>query len=485
MFGESSKTDIYYNPAPGKRAFSTPSLSSKDMTSLSAVLWLNLASSSLPVEILLEEQDLVDGGSVDPPKIITELSKEMLPDHLWPSGHFLYTTSGNYAVAHQGEYGVGIFKEKEGNFTKLNSFGFTDAGGENIGSLFRYNDELYASVRVNLRYHFRSQGGHGYRYPGVYHISVTNNSVEEVANASLIVQHTDDAQCCAECGGCFEDKEFTNNCEVNSDTWWDCLSRPKNMKARDWSLTKNWDCQKNASQQLGDLPCEFSAYYLCVHKCRAHGERYHSAVSKIGGGLFGLLSNRLDNSVTACRLGAKSLKFFCFDDPLVFLKNSKPTHPVMSSLVETQNQFTLLEMVTTDMKKPDPSKPNTVAHSWNRENFCSLVQQNPSFPGSVTVSIRFKGHLFVVFSPVSSLRRSCEYTCTVFDGNISLQMSSVNRIVNYFSTLEAKRHINANASNCLCSKSFDFSDLCEVENCEARFTIDTIRIHGLYASDSN
>ncbi len=484
-FGNSSQTGIYYNPTPDKRAFSTPSLHSKDGKSLSAVLWLQMESSKPSVEIKIEEEELNAGWGGDQAEPNKYLSKEMLSRHLWPSGDFIYTNNGDFAVTHQGSYDVGVFKREGDTYTKINTSGFKDAGGENIGSLFQFNDKIYASVRVNLRYHLRSDGGHGYRYAGVYHVSLENVSrTEATSHGSLVVQHANDAECCAACGGCAEDKLFARTCKVDSDAWWDCLSVPSNTVARTWSLTKQMDCQLKASLQLTDIPCDFSAYYICVHKCRARSEVYHSAVSNIAGGLFGLISFRDDNSVRACRLGAQSMTFFCFDTPVRFLKNSLPSHPIMSKIVETRNKFTFLETVTTDYHKPDPSKPTAIAHSWERENFCSLTQENPSLPGSVTVRIRLEGTLHIVFSPVSSLLKSCRYTCLSLDTSVAIGITYRGRAMRKIKSNKVVQYATGNAGVCLCSKGFVLDDKCKTKICDAQISLNTVKIHGIYSGTS-
>jgi hypothetical protein len=154
----------------------------------------------------------------------------------------------------------------------------------------------------------------------------------------------------------------------------------------------------------------------------------------------------------------------------------------MSKIVETRNKFTFLETVTTDYHKPDPSKPTAVAHSWEREHFCSLVQENPSFPGFVTVRIRLEGILHVVFSPVSSLLRSCHYTCISLDRSVVLGIPNGERAKQQIKSNKVTQYAAVNAGVCLCSKGFVLGDQCKSKICDAKITLNTVRIHGIYSA---
>lgn len=487
IFEESAKTGIHYDSTEGRRAYATPSLSYMNRTTMVVLLWLKRQFGD-SAKLLLHEHDLVDGNSLHLP-VNSILSSEMLSEHHWPSGHFLNSSRGYYAAVHQNTYGIGVFQTRKGTFHRMETTGFDDAGGENIGSLFEHQGELYLSVRVNLRYHLRSMGGHGWRNPGIYKLifddgntsfsnSIPRTSDGSKVHGSLSVQHSDDIQCCVACGGCFEDKNFGNRCSVNADEWWSCLARPPNASERGWSLRKNRKCQRTAMRDISPAGCDFSTYYECVHDCRSRGEKYHSAVSNIGGGLIGLIGTRVDNSLSFCRLGNKSLKFFCSQRPLLFSTNSKPTHPVMSAIVETRNKLTFLEMVTVDRFAQEPSKPITIAHSWQRNRFCLLSQKDPSLAGSVTVRVATRGAISVVFTSLSA-ESTCAQTCGAerTKQNIEMVIDGSRKNMSATSTEFIDDALSGD-QRCMCIKHFVLEDLC-IHGCHIKIIIEGVVVHGL------
>ena len=486
-FETSTKNNIHYDEGKQIRALATPSLTAKDHETLSAVLWFGLKRGlGTPAELTIKDWELVDGNTIAPTQV-SRIDEVMLPHHLWPSGHFLNTSFGNFAAVHQGNYGIGIFKESHGKYVKLDSTGFDDAGGENIGSLFEYEENLYLAARVNLKYHLRSMSGHGWRYPGIYKLVFSQqfDSTLPSVHGLLVAQNTNDELCCEACGGCIEEKAFSDTCDVDSDKWWHCLQKPAEMTSKldaiQWSLRGNATCPLLATSEA-NTSCDFAQYYGCVQRCRSEFEKYHAAVSNIDGALIGLVGARRHNEQYFCHLGSRSLNYMCLETPMLTLKDgSRSTHPVMTSLVATNRKLTFLEMVNTEVQNNDHTIPSAIAHSWDRSRFCSASQQDVSRVGHFTIHVATPHNIGVFFKPTSCDGRdsACLDGC---QGYLQPWLSDVGSELRPISELnDTKRHLTGHPETHgdLCLSYFRFAGSC-TSSCEIILEFRAIKIYGLF-----
>ena len=490
MFQKSSTTELQYN-FKGRRTFTTPSLSLKSMSELSVNLFVGpqKADTPPPAEATFRESDLVDGSRLEL-SITRNFSSAMVPRHLWPAGHIQKTTIGRFAAVHQNNYGVGIFMEVDGDFKRLNTSGFVNSGGENMGTVFEHRGNLYVAVRVNLRY-IRSMGGHGWRYPGIYRLDFdqkTEFSSEKLpqVHGTLVVQETDDESCCIECGGCTEDKHFSSSCIVNSQEWWDCQDCSGEVGEQNLiqcSLRRKPYCYHNASYSLSNVThegCSFASYLDCVHKCRQKNELYHSAVTTVSEHrLMGMVSNRTSDSVSLCLLDNDSLRYFCYEKPLLNLTMVQHTHPVMSGLIESGERFVVLEAVTKDLRPfneiKDPTVPTSIAHSWERHSFCSLVQRDTRFSAEGFVKLEGQSSRFsLMFSPLNT-STNCDKFCREATWALNLTIHESGLSIN------RDTRINMHHPSCTCTHQFDLQRNC-LHGCRIRIRFEGIQIRGLWWS---
>jgi hypothetical protein len=119
-------------------------------------------------------------------------------------------------------------------------------------------------------------------------------------------------------------------------------------------------------------------YYDCVHSCRMqrHNEQYHGALSSGSGVLQALVAFRgtknESNELRLCRVGEKSLRFYCWPQPVLTLTYSVRNHPVVSALGGSQAR---LAFVTPNRVWTGPKRRIARAfhYSWDRSSFCKLL----------------------------------------------------------------------------------------------------------------
>ncbi len=396
FFASSSQKELFYGPTKGQ---AVSSLSPLSASSVSISLWF-FQGVELPAELEVTETDLESNLSTIAPLARSRFDKETQAEQLWSAGHLLNSSQGYFLAAHQGYYHIAIFKHVNGTFVKLKTSGFEDVGGENIGSLFEHGGNIYLSARLNLRYHLRSFGGHGWRYPGIYRLDFKSKGIElSEVHGTLVSQTTDDADCCDMCGGSVEAKHFAHSCEVLSDSWWGCLDQPDDASAFAWSLTGDDQCVERSSRaKFGE--CEFPKYYKCVHICRNESEKYHSSVVSHGGLLLGLMSERKGDTVLLCHLHESTFEYRCFRDPISHLQRVMPTHPMMSGIVGTDKYLIMTECVTEDSKdvELDSGTAKAIVHFWKRDNFCSIGQSIVSSPGYAIVRLKVESSFAILYS---------------------------------------------------------------------------------------
>lgn len=356
-------------------------------------VWFTQKRKKNPVQVVMQATDLSSYTEELSRLPEIKLPRNLLPEHFWPAGDFIQHQGLAFAATHQHYYGVGIFRGAHINtLQKLNTTGFENFGGENLGSLFEHDKRLYLSGRVNIRRHIHGMSGHGYRYVGIYRVHLGGQS----AKGELIVQHSDDMKCCESCGGCIEDMDF-GRCTVDADAWWACSPRPPNatgLVLHRWSVTHpRKPCVGVATHD--SISCaHFRSYVECIHKCRAANEIYQTAVSTLHGSLVAIYGSRADNSVYLCHLSQYSLKYSCSDTPF-FHSNFSASHPLFSSLVGTKRYIVVAEPVRRELRKVDED-PLIVMKFWEREKFCFLRGRRSI--QDIHVTVRSETRLFgIVF----------------------------------------------------------------------------------------
>jgi len=338
---------------------------------------------------------------------VESLSPMLLPDHLWPSGSILEQEKNVVVAAmHQGWYKVGIFKgSNSSNLEKIDTSGFDGLGGENIGSLFEHKDKLFLAGRHNIRRHIHALSGIGYRQAGIYELipSRDKNGTTHIFGR-LVSQHSNDRLCCEKCGGCLEDKNFSE-VKIDADSWWSCHQMPAGLSEEGKWSESVWKMKPHESIRCADNATSgprskvFLDYLTCVQKCRDKNEAYHSAVTNLHGTLTSLVSYRNNTSAYLCRVGGRSLRHFCHQQPLIFLNAVRRTHPVMSSLQHDDKYF----FVAGPSTALNSGSRTAIFYSWQKHQFCSSTQKDIKKESVLNMSVQMESDvLHVIFSPHSN-----------------------------------------------------------------------------------
>lgn len=420
-FSRSRRKKIFASTDGEHRLISgAPAIRRRGNNSLTVTVWPK-GSKHPAFDVDLPAEYLSNGGDLDPLKHML-FEKELLPDHLWPSGSIFATESGVIAAVHQKMYKVGIFKgKKAGNMERVPSTGFLGIGGENIGTLFQHGNRLLLAARYNIPHHIHGMSGHGHRQAGVFELlqCVDERQNKQVVHGELLMQHSFDEQCCKLCGGCVEDMDFSS-CSVNSTAWWNCKKQPEEADGRtvwSWSLKFSRSLDMTCFDEATGTGCEvLREFYRCSHECRRQNEIYQSGVTVHNGIPLGTLASRESNKLFLCRLSETLYRYYCLPNAILELNSSKATHPVMSGLVSTLKELFLIEVFAS--KAPRGEIPPTyILHSWPADDFCSAKQVKTSKKGSIKVKL-VSSHrkLGIIFTPNKlDTTMNCSITSTNVD----------------------------------------------------------------------
>ena len=358
-----------------------------------------------PIQILLREE-MLNGVAIDVPTS-RSLSKELLSEHMWPSGAFFKTAQGSMiAAVHKKWYNVGIYTGQ--NWSSLDEArvtGFENAGGENIGSIFEQSGDVFVAARVVLPQHLHSMSGHGHRQAGVFKLNACmSNGAAHGFHGELVMQYGSDEVCCRNCGGCADELKF-QKCSISADKWWNCKKPPEDATGRKlwaWSIqfSKHLEtsCLRNAT--TGDCD-SFIQYYTCVHECRSRNEIYHSAVAEFGGVNFGLVSLRNTNEVLFCPVDSTVSSYFCLEQVMLKLDESRQSHPYMSSLATTEHKILVAGVSHDSDSRRNDKLQQIVVHSWQRDLFCKASQSTTSIFATVQVRVALASRIMeILYTPL-------------------------------------------------------------------------------------
>lgn len=358
-----------------------------------------------PIQMLLGEE-MLDGAAIDVPTS-RPLSKELLSEHMWPSGAFFKTTQGSMiAAVHKKWYNVGIYTGQNwSSLDEVRATGFENAGGENIGSIFEQSGDMFVAARVVLPQHLHSMSGHGHRQAGVFKLTArASNGAAHDFHGELVMQYGSDEVCCRNCGGCADELKF-QKCSISADKWWNCKKPPVNATGRKlwaWSMqfSKHLEtsCLRNAT--TGD--CDFfMQYYTCVHECRSRNEIYHSAVAEFGGVNFGLVSLRNTNEVLLCPVDSTVSSYFCLEQAMLKLDESRQSHPFMSSLATTEHKILVAGVSHDSELRRNDKLEQIVVHSWQRDFFCKASQSTTSTFATVQARVALASRIVeILYTPL-------------------------------------------------------------------------------------
>lgn len=306
-----------------------------------------------------------------------------------PSAAFL--CSHELAVGNAGwnDYDVILYKKNNKNYTNKGMTSPFRIGGENIGSLFEWNNNVYLSARLNVPYVPLDVTGHGYRSIGLYKVDASN------ATSELVDWIAPDA--CVQ--PCLD--RMHHSCEdgvltVNASAVLSCLPT---MTSGFIHETTYGNCFRQAVTNMSDACMQrkqekFVEGLLCAHRCRVDNQLYQPSVAPIDGTLYGVTSrtswlataqenNTTPSPIHFCRL-SKSFAWnpACFDVDAASMRDmyGTPGHAMTSQLVKAGG---FLYLGSPSLKSPIADIAcSAVLHKWNASLFSYIEFSKPNEDGN-------------------------------------------------------------------------------------------------------
>jgi hypothetical protein len=296
-----------------------------------------------------------------------------------PSAAFL--PSHELAVGNAGwnDYDVVLYKQNNKNYTNENMASPFRIGGENIGSLFEWNKNVYLSARLNVPYVPLDVTGHGYRSIGLWKVDAsesTSELVDWVAPDACITPCLD--QMHHSCDGILT---------INASAVLSCLPT---MTSGFIHEKPYGDCFRGSFATTSDACMQrkqekFIEGLLCAHRCRVDNQLYQPSVSPVDDLLYGVTSrtswlatqenNTTPSPLHFCRL-SKSFAWnpACFDADAPSMRDTHgtPGHAVTSQLVKA-GDYVYLGSPGGPKQAPECS---AVLHRWNASSFSYLASDD-------------------------------------------------------------------------------------------------------------
>lgn len=296
--------------------------------------------------------------------------------YLWTSGAFLnHDPRQKYQVAlfTSGMYSVQVNLVAEKSACALDTKGFLEVGGENIGSLFEIAGTLFASVRVTIPYNLHSIQGHGFRQSGVYRVQMqcptTQWNCSCTARGDLVDVFMLEDECLSQCAAFLPQQVHLPRVNLDSSQAYHCEESKHRKPGWSRSLDKTVfrDCLLKNSANRRFVPV-LSDMIRCSTSCRQTHQVYQGGAFTIFQRLYASFAYMYKkNGVYLCHGNIENLRIRCFHEPMYYAK-SKPMHPLPSNIVLTKTSI-----IAASSCSHEVVCCTLATYVWGRDKFCSLA----------------------------------------------------------------------------------------------------------------